>query len=148
MTETLETAEARFARGLNCAQSVLASFSERYGIPSDLAVQLSAPFGAGIARRGHVCGALTGALMVLGLHHALGEPQDKEQMYEIAGDFIRRFSQLNGSVLCAEILGRDISTPEGLQAARDQNLFKTLCPHVVENTSQALAEHLAAETSG
>ena len=52
MTDALRIANGRFARGFNCAQSIFSAFAGKYGISSEFAVRLSAPFGAGMGTRG------------------------------------------------------------------------------------------------
>jgi C_GCAxxG_C_C family probable redox protein len=142
MTDALRIANGRFARGFNCAQSIFSAFAERYGVSSEFALRLSAPFGAGMARQGEVCGALTGALMILGLQYGQDRPKDKEDIYQVAHEFIYQFRQRHGAILCRELLGHDISTPEGLQTAREQNLFAGICPILVDETAKALAKFL------
>jgi C_GCAxxG_C_C family probable redox protein len=142
MTDALRIANARFARGFNCAQSIFSAFAWRYGISSEFAVRLSAPFGAGMGRQGEVCGALTGALMILGLQYGPEQPGDKEDIYRIAHEFILQFQQRHGAIHCRELLGQDISTPEGLQSAREKDLFTDVCPMLIDETAKALTKYL------
>ncbi len=142
MTDALRVANGRFARGFNCAQSIFSAFAERFGVSSELALRLSAPFGAGLGRQGEVCGALSGALMILGLQYGQDRPEGKEDIYRIAREFIERFRQRHGAILCRELLGQDVSTPEGLQTARDKNLFASVCPILIDNTAKALTKYL------
>ncbi len=147
MPETPHIVTGRFARGFNCAQSVFAAFAEQFGVAPGFALRLAAPFGAGMARQGEVCGALTGALMVLGLQYGSERPEGKEEMYRIAQEFMEQFEKRHGSLLCKQIIGYDISTPEGLQLAREQNLFATVCPIIVDDTAKALNEFLLSKHS-
>ncbi len=142
MTDALRIANGRFARGFNCAQSIFSAFAGKYGISSEFAVRLSAPFGAGMGREGEVCGALTGALMILGLQYGREQPGDKEDIYRIAHEFILQFQQKHGAIRCRELLGQDISTPEGLQSAREKDLFTQLCPMLIDETAKALTKYL------
>ena len=50
----------------NCAQSVIVPFADVIGMDEDTAYRMGANFGGGM-KMGSVCGAVTGALMVLGL---------------------------------------------------------------------------------
>ncbi len=143
MTDPLLIANGRFARGFNCAQSIFSAFAGRYGISSEFAVRLSAPFGAGMGRQGEVCGALTGALMVLGLQYGREQPGDKEDIYRITHEFILQFQQRHGAIRCRELLGQDISTPEGLQSAREKDLFTGVCPMLIDETAKALMKYLS-----
>jgi C_GCAxxG_C_C family probable redox protein len=145
MPQTRRAASGRFARGFNCAQSVFAAFAERFGITTGFAIRLAAPFGAGMARQGEVCGALSGALMVLGLEYGGERPEDKDEIYRITRQFMEQFEERHGTILCRRLLGHDISTPRGMQAARDQNRFATVCPLIVDDTARALNEFLRKE---
>jgi C_GCAxxG_C_C family probable redox protein len=138
LNDPIQSASDRFAQGFNCSQAVFAAFASRFGLSDETALKLSSPFGGGIARRGEVCGALTGALMVLGLQHGNFDPQRKENTYQIAEKFVREFKVRHGAILCRELLGCDISTPAGMQAAREQHLFTTICPALVEETVKSL----------
>jgi C_GCAxxG_C_C family probable redox protein len=142
MTGALRLANGRFARGFNCAQAIFSAFAGQFGVSSEFAMRLAAPFGGGIAREGEVCGALSGALMVLGLQYGKNRPEAKEEIYRIARDFMEQFRGQHGSIHCRELLGHDISTPEGLQAARDGNAFSTVCPLLIDETAKALARYL------
>jgi C_GCAxxG_C_C family probable redox protein len=139
LTNPLQTASDRFAKGFNCSQSVFSAFASQLGLSIATALKLSSTFGAGMARQGQVCGALTGALMVLGLQHGNVDPEGKEQTYRIADEFIRKFKERHGTILCSELIGYDISTPAGMQAAREKHLFTTICPALVNETAESLA---------
>lgn len=143
MTTAADRVNERYACGFNCAQSVFAAFAGE-DISSDVALRLAASFGGGIGRSGQVCGALTGALMALGLQRATGQPADKERIYQLTRDFMHQFERQHGTVLCRDLLGFDISTPEGLQAARDNGAFGRVCPSVVAWTARALERCLAS----
>jgi C_GCAxxG_C_C family probable redox protein len=143
MAHTRRVANGRFARGFNCAQSVFAAFADRLDVSTEFALRLAAPFGGGMARRGDVCGALSGALMVLGLQYASDRPEGKEEIYKIAREFIDEFEQEHGGITCKELLGYNISTPKGLQAAKDHNAFASVCPALVNQTARTLAKYLS-----
>ncbi len=140
MTDPIQTACERFAQGFNCSQAVFSAFAKSLGLTDEWALKLSSPFGAGFARQGQVCGALTGALMVLGLQHGNIDPESKEITYQIADEFIRKFRDCHGTILCNELIGYDISTPDGLQTAREKKLFTAICPNLVKQTAKSLAE--------
>lgn len=140
-----EKATQLFAAGYSCSQSVLASRAERYNLPEELAFKLSAAFGGGLGRAGEVCGAVSGALMVIGLEHGPTNPEEKaakEHTYELTQRFIAEFTRRAGALHCRDLLGCRLDTPEGLQQARAQDLFKTICPKLVAEASQILGEIL------
>lgn len=139
MTDPIKTACDTFAQGFNCSQAVFSAFASALGIPGEAALKLSSPFGGGIARQGQVCGALIGALMVLGLRSGNANPDGKENTYRIAQEFVRKFEERHGAILCHELIGADLSTPAGWQAAREKNLF-SICPTLVRETAESLVE--------
>jgi C_GCAxxG_C_C family probable redox protein len=145
MTLESEIAVARFDQGYSCSQSVLSAYAPRYNLAPELAYRIAASFGGGMARMGEVCGAVTGALMVIGLHAGNVEAQDKaakDRTYQLVGEFVEAFKARRGTILCRELLGCAIDTPEGLQAAKDQGLIKNLCPRLVHDSSEILADLL------
>ncbi len=142
MSDAPRLANGQFARGFNCSQSVLSAFAERLDLTNEMALRLAAPFGAGIGRAAEVCGALSGALMVLGLQYAQDRPEGKEEIYKIAREFTEQFRKRHGTILCRELLHHDISTTAGLQAAREQNAFALICPFLVDSTARALDQYM------
>ena len=142
MTDPVKIANDRFAQGLNCAQAVLSAFAAQTGLSEETALRLASPFGGGIARQGQVCGALTGALMALGLQRGNSTAQGKDETYRISEEFVRAFQQKHGAILCRELIEYDLSTPEGLQAAREGKVFASVCPALVNGATEMLAEFL------
>lgn len=125
-----------FKEGFSCSQAVLSSFSELFGLNREIALKISQPFGAGTARRGETCGAVTGAFMVIGLKYGRIKAEDlqaREKTYNLVREFIRRFKSLHSTIICKELLGCDLSTPEGLNLAEEKHLFDTLCPKFVQS---------------
>jgi C_GCAxxG_C_C family probable redox protein len=138
----IDLARSRFSEGFSCSQSVLAAFAPELGLDVDAALRVSAAFGGGMGRLGHTCGAVTGALMVLGLKYGaiVADPVAKERTYALTREFIARFEAHHGATACADLLGVNIGTPEGQAAAREANLFKTTCPGLVASAAAILAE--------
>ena len=127
---------------MNCAQAVFSVFSEKYGLPRETALKIAAPFGSGM-RSGEVCGAVSGALMVIGLKAGPASAEDKEsksRCYAETEEFLRRFRAQNGSILCRELLGCDLSTAEGREKAQQENLFSVVCTDVVRRAAAILEE--------
>ncbi len=137
-----DVAIAYFSDHLHCSQSVLAAFSEECGITKEQAFRLGSCFGSGM-RKGNVCGACVGALMVLGLlfgEDHKGDPEERQRSNMINDMMMDRFKQENGSCICNELLGCDISTPEGIQYARTNGLFGDFCPRKVASAVDILEE--------
>lgn len=128
-TTKAELAEVLHLQGFNCAQAVFTALAEPMGFDRKIALKIAGPFGGGIGRSGETCGAVTGALMALGLKHGFYEPdpQAKERIYALTREYLHRFRERYGAVACKALIGVDLSTPEGLQKAREQAIFSTRC---------------------
>lgn len=138
MTE--KTSVERFLEGNGCSQAVLANYCSALGLDEQTALRISSGFPAGMQMAG-VCGAVTGAYMVLGLRFAdqqSGQSSGRKPVYEAVAEFTRRFKERNKTLNCRELLGCDIMTPEGKEIAVRDNLFKTVCPKFVEDASRIL----------
>ena len=147
LEERKEKALRCFADHLHCSQSVLAAFSEECGITDETAFRLGSCFGSGM-RRGNVCGACAGALMVLGLMYGETHAGDREgrlRTDRLNDLMMDRFSRANGSCLCNELLGCDVRTPEGMQYARDHHLFTEFCPKMVASAVEILEKITSAQ---
>lgn len=140
MTKT-EEAVACFKQGMSCSQAILSTYGQELGIDKKTALMISAPFGGGMARMGETCGAVTGAFMVLGLKYATGKDA-KEKLYALINEFAKRFAAQNCSIRCKELLGYDMSTPEGMKAIKENKLFETICPKLVQDAAEILEEIL------
>lgn len=126
----------------NCSQAVFAAFSEEFGMSEEQALKVSLCFSGGM-RKGEVCGAVSGALMVLGMKYSESgkdAAEVKAIAYQKASEFMDKFKNVNGSCICKEILGCDISTPEGMEFAREKNCFNDICPEMVESAVKILEE--------
>ena len=137
-----EKAVQYYQDGYLCSQSVLAAYAEEYGLTEELALKLGTCLGAGM-RKGEVCGACTGALMVLGLMH--DDPKSRKTAYENTKQFLNDFRDVNGSYLCNDLLGCDVRTPEGVQYARDHHLFTEFCPKMVASAVEILEKIMSAQ---
>ena len=133
-TQSVEYFKNRF----NCSQSVFATFAEELGVDTDSALKLSCAFGSGIGKMQKTCGAVTGALMALGLKYGKGINDDeskKAKAYEMAIKFINEFSKLHGSTECMTLIGYDMKTEEGMKAIEEKNLFANVCLNLVKDAT-------------
>lgn len=108
-------AQRNFYDGYNCAQSVLLAFYDVTGLDDETAAMLSSSFGAGLGRMREVCGAVSGAAMVLGLVRGCSDPDDREAKkahYARVREFAEKFRERNGSIICRELLS-GVQTAEG-----------------------------------
>ncbi len=145
MQEPIDTALAHYQNGYSCAQAILAAYAARYGLTHDEAHGLAAPFGGGLSRQADTCGAVSAALMVLGLHYwdrQAGPREAKEKIYKLSQEFLQQFKQRNGTLLCRELLQLDISDPVDLEQARQSHLFDTRCPNFIRDAVELLDQWL------
>ena len=144
MSAKIEQAVERFKSGFNCSQAVLSSYSEQFGLDCEKAIKIATGFGGGM-RMSDICGAVTGAYMVLGLKYGnvtAEDQQNKAKTYEKVIEYTNRFKARNGSVICSDLLGCDISTPEGMKEAQNKGLFSSTCPRLVQDAAEILEQML------
>ncbi|CAJ37798.1 C-GCAxxG-C-C family protein [Methanocella arvoryzae] len=130
-----------FKSGFNCSQSVFTAFSGDMGMDSCTALKVATAFGGGIASTGNVCGAVSGGLMAIGLRHGrctIDDLKAKEKTYEISRRFMDEFKARHGSVVCKEVLGCDLNTPEGKAEFASRNLINVKCTACVRDAVQIL----------
>ena len=142
-----EKALEYFGRKFHCSQAVLAAFAPECGLTEEQALKLGACFGSGM-RKGEVCGACAGALMVLGALYGQYDEADTEsrtRANEVNVKMMDGFAKVNGSYICNDLLKCDVSTPEGVQYCYDNNLFTEFCPKMVANAIDVL-EQIIVET--
>lgn len=134
----IEKANELFRKQYHCSQAVFAAFAEELGITEQQALKIGACFGSGM-RKGEVCGACTGALMALGLKYGQCSEEDINSRFktnEVTDRFMSEFKKENGSFMCRELLGCDLSTAEGISTALEKKLFTEFCPKMVESATR------------
>ena len=139
-----ERAVDYYSHNFNCSQGVFTAYATEHGIDEKFALKLATNFGGG-ARKGEMCGAVSGALMVLGLLYGHSESDDldtKARAYAIAEEYMNRFIEKNGSVVCRELLGYDLSKPDEKAVILEKNLFRTVCPDLIRSAVEILDEIL------
>lgn len=140
-----EDAVNKFCNGQLCSQAVLSALSQQYGVDRDTAVRFGAGFGGGMGLLGSTCGAVTGAVGILGL--ALGSPRAddeaaREKTFAAVQIFAEKFIERHGSMECKTLLNCDISRPQEHQRAKDEELFDKICPDLVGSAVEILDEIL------
>ena len=143
MTHT-EKARDLFLEGYNCAQSVAMAFSDVTGIDEKLSARLASSFGGGMGRMREVCGALSGAFMVLGVlygYDKADENDGKKQLYSDVQALAERFKAVNGSILCRDLLENASTNP--IPAERNAEYYATRpCVRMVMSAATLLDEFI------
>lgn len=140
----IDKANELFSKKFHCSQAVFAAFAEELGLTEKQALKIGACFGSGM-RKGEVCGACTGALMALGLKYGQAVEYDmdsRKKTNEVTDRFMAEFTEENGSYMCKELLGCDLSTQEGIEMALEKKLFTEFCPKMVESATRIAEEIL------
>ncbi len=118
MSAKTDLARQYHEQGYGCAQAVLASFAQDYGLSEEAALRIATGFGSGMGRLCEVCGALTGAFMVIGLKHGKVATDgsrygsNTETTYRLVEELAEKFRAKNGSIYCRELIGHDLRVPE------------------------------------
>lgn len=145
-----QKASELFLEGYNCCQAVFTAFSHRFGIDEETAKRISAGLGGGVGRMREVCGAVSGAAMVIGSITAATDGEDnlsKTKNYELVREFADRFKQIHGTVICREILQiaedkKEDATPD----SRTADYYKDRpCLKVVEDAAEILMEMISEQ---
>lgn len=139
----IHKANLLFEQKYHCSQAVLGAFAEELGITEKQALKLGGCFGGGMCK-GEVCGAVTGALMALGLKYGQSEIEDLEsrkKANDISVEMLERFKGENGSYICRDLLGYDISNEDDIEIIKEKELFTKFCPKMVESATK-IAEKL------
>ena len=134
MTDVGMNAREYLASGYNCAQSVLKAVLEEKGIFFEEAMSLSSGFGGGIAGEGRTCGAVSGAIMAIGVLNGLNSKdvvQSKEHTYKLSGVLIERLKEKFETTQCYELIGVDMKDAEAKKAARERGVFSDQCSEFV-----------------
>lgn len=153
MSKQGDAAYAWFLKGYNCSQSVVAAFAPQLGLTEEMALRLSAGFGAGIGRMREVCGAFYGVVTVLSMVYAdPADPKDKSRMYALVQEAAEQYRSRNGgSIICRELLAKAGAAPAGGTAAEDRTADyykKRPCPELCRICADLCAEFIAAHPEG
>jgi len=126
-------AAEKFHENYNCAQSVVAAYAADYGLELDKALSMAVGFGGGMGRTQEICGAVTGAIMVLGLASHFKEEDRRPKINEVYAKvhpFIKEFVKEKGTARCRDLLGCDLTTEEGQKIFKEKKLRENCMGYV------------------
>ncbi len=164
MNSNVERAVSLFKNGFSCSQALLVTYGVELGLNRETALKIATAFGGGMGSMGETCGAVTGAVMVIGLKYGMAEVNNKQntmnsyevvkkfinlfkprngsvKTQELVREFISRFRYRNSSIICRDLLGYDISKPEKLDS-KTIELIGARCPKYVQDAAEILEEIL------
>lgn len=129
---------------LNCSQATLTVFGEQYGLNAEMAAKLGRPLGGGMGHTARTCGALTAAVMILGLaNDDEDETKARQASFAAVQEFFKRFEALHGTTECKFLLGEDMNTEEGMKKIKEEKLVMKRCPPFVRDAASILETLLA-----
>ncbi|WP_321348904.1 C-GCAxxG-C-C family protein [uncultured Draconibacterium sp.] len=125
-----------FWQDYNCAQSVLAVYTDFYQIDKETAYGLSCGLGAGMGRLQGTCGAVSAAYMVFGLANADAKdnPAKVAKTYAMVQQFHKRYTDDKGSTVCKELINCDLNTEEGQNHFKANELKKNICEGCIRHS--------------
>ena len=142
-----DTACQLFADGLNCAQAVLAAFSDVTGLDRELAIRLSSSFGGGMGRMREVCGTCSAMFMIAGILYGPAEGsshEDKTEHYKRIQLLASQFKEKHDTIICRELLSglKVTSTPE--PDKRTEQYYKVRpCVKFVRTAAEILDKYIS-----
>ena len=130
-----------FEKGYNCAQAVFTAFCDVMGLEEEAALRLSSSFGGGMGRMREVCGAVSGAFMVLGMLYGYSDldPESKKAHYALIRGAAEKFKEQTGSIICRELLsGAGVDSSAGGEPEKRTEAYykKRPCRELVEIAAQ------------
>lgn len=132
----------------SCCTGVLGAYASELGMEKNLAAGLGRGMAGGIGSLGNVCGAVSGAVLAIGLkttnENNIHDMEAGYKTMETVREFVARFEQQHSSIMCRELIGHDISTREKSEAAMKENAFAN-CPKFVESAVTILDDILSSE---
>ena len=141
-----DQAQELFLSGYNCAQSVVLSFSDDLKFSKELAQKMAAGFGGGMGKQQETCGAVTGAIMVLGLlkgEEVNNNDELKAAAYGSVKELIGAFVAEYNSTKCLDLIGCDLNTPEGSARFKEEKIMEKTCAGCVKKAVE-IVEDLTA----
>jgi C_GCAxxG_C_C family probable redox protein len=128
--------------GFCCSESVLLAIAESKGIRSEWFPAISTGFCGGVSHTSGMCGSLIGAIMAIGLLTGRAKPSDpREETFTMVQILLREFSERFSTTNCTELLNCDLSTPEGMEYMKVNNL-RPRCAVFVEAATEITARLL------
>lgn len=130
-------------RKASCSQAIFAAYGEHLGlgkIDFDTGLKIGSAFSGGIARTGNVCGAVTGALMALGLKY--GDDENQNKVNEVAVELLTEFETINGTTICRDLINHDLITEADVKQAFANGSFDN-CPKFVEDVTKIMDKLLS-----
>ena len=110
MSERIKLADELHRKGYSCSQAVAIACADMVDVPKENLFKATEGFGFGMGTMDGVCGALTGGLLIAGLHNSTGNldnPKSKAATMKISKAMLTNFRTKTGAIICRELKGVD-----------------------------------------
>jgi len=137
----IEEATAKFEKGYSCSQAIFSTYSASQGMDHDTALKISDAFGGGMGGLGRTCGAVTGAMMSIGLLHGRTNADDdaaKQKTRSLIKEFVKQFEAIYGTTTCNQLTGYDINDPIQNAEADEKGVYDEKCPGFIKTAADIL----------
>lgn len=133
-----DRAVAHFMKSMNCSQAIFETYAPLFGLDEATARRIGTPFAGGMGT-GSECGAVTGALLVIGLRNG----SSHKKTFAAVDALMKQFKSAHGATGCSQLLGVDMGTPAGVKKAEKAGYFTSRCPQYVRTAADSLEKILA-----
>lgn len=159
MTVNVEERERRamslFREGYNCCQAVVLAFSdvvgERTGLSEEQIIAVTSGFGGGFARLREVCGSVSGMTFLAGVISPApaADQSARTANYALVQELAGQFRELNGSIVCRELLGlRAAQIDPPAPSVRTPDFYKVRpCERLIGSAARLVARKLNSENN-
>ena len=140
-----EIGENYFKQGYNCSQAVVLTFIDEIGLDKEQALKIASSFGGGIGRQREVCGAVSGMVICLGALKGYSSPDnhtEKAEYYALVQNLCNKFKQINGSIVCRELLGLSSPSSPTPEKRTDEYYKKRPCQEICYIVAELTEKYL------
>lgn len=145
--DRIQKAAELFCSGYNCSQAVIGAYCDAFGMDFETAMKVSEGFGGGMGRMRLTCGAVSGMFMLVGLKYSRAEGGDLEtrtEIYETVQKMAKEFEEMNGSIVCGDLLGINKPKDNGaVPTPRTEDFYKKRpCAGCVKDCAALIEKYL------
>ena len=146
MSNKSEEAVKYFNSGYNCCQSVVLAFTEDVGLGNTTAARLANGFGGGLSWTDNMCGTAYAIALLISLKNGKELPDEADKQlktFMLTKQAIEEFKDaFEGKNKCTELLGYNLSIPEQMSKAVDEDTFHKVCNNYVAKAAEIAEKYL------
>ena len=133
-------------QGFLCVESVLKALADLKGVESEYIPAISSGMAAGVARTSQICGAVSGAILGLGLWFGRSTPVTGDRKpYWYSRLFLNRWMEAHPTSSCSELLGIDLDNPEGYKVFQSEDMWENKCKRYIRESTGLAYDILVEE---